>query len=235
MPAVRNPRRVKDGGGALPVVDEGFPNLARDKGNYFTRAAAPHDVYGELVRTDEKGVRWRRWDPYRSKLAAALEAGGVSDGLEVLLHAPSVLYLGAATGTTVSHVADIVAPRPVYAVEFAARPFQDLIDRLRPWSNVLPILGDARRPEEYRAMVGQAGAIIQDVAQPDQVGILMKNASTFLDEGRMVALFLKARSEDSAEEPASVYARARTKIDHGGFSWVRERPLDPFDKDAPVP
>ena len=111
MPAVRNPRRVKDGGGALPVVDEGFPNLARDKGNYFTRAAAPHDVYGELVRTDEKGVRWRRWDPYRSKLAAALEAGGVSDGLEVLLHAPSVLYLGAATGTTVSHVADIVAPR----------------------------------------------------------------------------------------------------------------------------
>jgi fibrillarin-like rRNA methylase len=228
---VRDARGVSGSGGALALLDPSLPNLARDRGNFFTRAAAPDDVYGELVRQDEHGVRWRRWDPYRSKFAAALHAGGVGDGLEVLLLAPSVLYLGAATGTTVSHIADIVAPRPVFAVEFAARPFQDLIEKLRPWSNVLPVLADARNPEEYRRLVGEVGAIVQDVAQPDQVGILAKNAAAFLQTGAMVLLFLKARSEDSAAEPAEIFAKARKALGSAGFSGVRERPLEPFDKD----
>lgn len=231
MPAVRDSGGVIGRGGALALPDPSLPNLARDKGNFFTKAAAPGDVYGELVRTDEKGVRWRRWDPYRSKFAAALHAGGVSDGIEVLLHAPSLLYLGAASGTTVSHIADIVVPRPVFAVEFATRSFQDLIEKLRPWSNVLPVLADARRPEEYRRMVGEVGAIVQDVAQPDQVGILAANARAFLQEGAMVTLFLKAGSEDSAADPEDIFAKARKELGGAGFSWVRERPLEPFDKD----
>lgn len=231
MPTVRNPRRVKGSGGALAPVDERLPNLARDKGNFFTRAAAPNDVYGELVRTDEHGARWRRWDPYRSKFAAALHAGGPSDGIDVLLQAPSVLYLGAATGTSVSHVADIVAPRSVFAVEFAPRPFQDLLERLRPWGNVMPVLEDARRPEQYRTLVGEAGAIVQDVAQPEQVAILAKNAGAFLQEGAMVLLFLKARSEDSTAEPAAIFERARKQLKEAGFSGIRERTLEPYDKD----
>jgi fibrillarin-like rRNA methylase len=231
LPAVRDPRGVNGRGGALAVPDPTLPNLARDKGNFFTRAAAPDDVYGELVRTDEKGVRWRRWDPYRSKFAAALHAGGASDGLEVLLRAPSLLYLGAASGTTVSHLADILAPRPLFAVEFASRSFQDLLEKLRPWSNVLPVLADARNPEEYRRMVGEVGAIVQDVAQPDQVGILAKNARAFLQGGAMVTLFLKAGSEDSAADPGEIFARARKQIAAAGFSWVKERHLEPFDKD----
>lgn len=228
---MRNPGRVRGDAGALSTVDPTLPNLARDKGNFFTRAAAAADVYGELVKTDDAGVRWRRWDPHRSKFAALLHEGGLSDGLGVLLHSSSLLYLGAASGTTTSHIADIVAPRNLYAVEFAARSFQDLIERLRPWPNVLPVMADARQPQTYRAMVGGAGGIVQDVAQPGQVAILRKNAQLFLQEGAMVLLFLKARSEDSAAEPSTVYANARRDLDRGGFRWVRERSLDAFEKD----
>ena len=38
-----------------------------------------------------------------------------------------MLYLGAASGTTVSHVSDVVGPEGmVYAVEFSHRPGRDL-------------------------------------------------------------------------------------------------------------
>ena len=61
-------------------------------------------VYGErLVRFS--GYEYRLWDPYRSKLAAA-----ILKGLEIVPICPNyrVLYLGAASGTTASHVSDIV-------------------------------------------------------------------------------------------------------------------------------
>ena len=47
------------------------------------------------------------WNPFRSKLAAAI-VGGV--GNIYMPPGSKVLYLGAANGTTVSHVSDIVGP-----------------------------------------------------------------------------------------------------------------------------
>lgn len=47
------------------------------------------------------------WNPFRSKLAASIVGG-----IENIYMQPGskVLYLGAASGTTVSHVADLVGP-----------------------------------------------------------------------------------------------------------------------------
>lgn len=52
-------------------------------------------------------IEYRVWNPFRSKLAA-----GVLGGLDNIHIAPGkkVLYLGAASGTSVSHVADVVGP-----------------------------------------------------------------------------------------------------------------------------
>jgi rRNA 2'-O-methyltransferase fibrillarin len=69
-------------------------------------------VYGEKRISIEGGVdgtkiEYRVWNPFRSKLAA-----GVLGGLDDIFIKPGkkVLYLGAASGTSVSHVADIVGP-----------------------------------------------------------------------------------------------------------------------------
>ena len=81
-----------------------------------------------------------------------------------------MLYLGAAAGTTVSHVADIVGPSGcVYAVEFAHRPGRDLINMAKSRTNVIPIIEDARHPLKYRMLVGMVDTVFADVAQPDQV------------------------------------------------------------------
>jgi len=80
-------------------------------------------------------TEYRVWNPFRSKLAA-----GVLGGLDHIYIAPGkkVLYLGAASGTSVSHVADIVGPEGVvYAVEFSPRSGRDLINMAKKRTNVI--------------------------------------------------------------------------------------------------
>lgn len=58
-------------------------------------------------QTEGEKIEYRVWNPFRSKLAAAI-LGGIDE-----VHMPpgsKVLYLGAASGTTVSHVSDVVGP-----------------------------------------------------------------------------------------------------------------------------
>lgn len=132
------------------------------------------------------------WNPFRSKIAAAI-LGGVDN-----IHigpGKKVLYLGAASGTTVSHVADIVGPEGlVYAVEFSHRSGRDLINVAKKRTNVIPIIEDARRPEKYRMLVGMVDVIFADVAQPDQARIIALNAHHFLKNGGHFVISIKVCS-----------------------------------------
>ena len=95
-----------------------FSSVYSLDGKLATKNLAPrHRVYGEkLVECD--GTEYRMWDLFRSKLAGAIVKG--------LSHVPIqpgslVLYLGASTGTTPSHVSDIVGEEgAVFANEFAS-------------------------------------------------------------------------------------------------------------------
>ena len=140
----------------------------------------------------------RVWDPYRSKMSALYHVG---TGVE-LTPGMRVLYLGAANGTTVSHVADYVDV--VYAVEFAPRPMQDLLEVSRRRRNIIPIMADATRPEQYAPLVEAVDLIYQDVAQPEQASIALRNCS-FLKTGGFLVLMLKTRSVDVRKEPAAIF------------------------------
>ena len=119
--------------GVFILVVDGQTRLA-------TRSNDPVPVYGERILCG-----YRLWDPFRSKLAALLLK---SKGRGLRLKRDSkVLYLGAATGTTVSHVSDIVADGLVYAVEFSPRSMRDLIRLCERRENIIPILADAAQPE----------------------------------------------------------------------------------------
>jgi fibrillarin-like pre-rRNA processing protein len=84
-------------------------------------------VYGErLVKWN--GVEYREWNPYRSKLAAAIANGLKFVPIQEGTH---VLYLGAASGTTPSHISDIVGEKGlIYAVEFSPRVFREFMEKL---------------------------------------------------------------------------------------------------------
>ena len=152
----------------------------------------PGGVYGE--RTVQG---YRLWSPKRSKLAALYHLGKGID----LENYHRVLYLGAANGTTVSHIADYV--EVVYAVEPAPRPMQDLMVVARQRKNIIPIMADARKPERYLPLVEKVDIVYQDVAQPDQAEILSVNSRFLVSDGIMVFM-LKPRSIDVTRTPAFV-------------------------------
>ena len=184
-----------------------------------------------LVSRGEGGVYNERmlggtriWEPYRSKLAALYHVG---KGVE-LESSLRVLYLGAANGTTVSHVADYT--EAVYAVEFAPRPMQDLIEVARRRKNVIPIMADATRPETYAPIVEAVDLIYQDVAQPGQAAIAIRNC-LFLKPGGYLILMLKTRSVDVRKDPAIVFDETIAALKEAGFIVLESVWLTPYHQD----
>ena len=185
-------------------------------------------VYGEQL-IHYKGVEYRVWNPFRSKLAGAILKKVAIVPLE---EGDKVLYLGAATGTTASHVSDIVGDEgKVYCIEFSPRVMRELVRVCEVRRNMLPILADARLPSTYRALVEQVDMIYCDVAQPEQAKLLADNADMFLKSGGWIMLAIKARSVDVTKEPSDVYRREMNTLKTRGFKLQSVVHLEPFDKD----
>ena len=185
-------------------------------------------VYGErLVKFGRD--EYRLWDPFRSKFAAA-----ILKGLETVPILPNhkVLYLGAASGTTASHISDIVGEEGrVYCVEFASRSLRELVNNVCVFRyNMSPILADARLPETYLRMVQLVDSIYCDVAQPEQARILADNAVMFLSNGGWVMLAIKAQSIDVTKDPSVVYQNEIDVLESRGFRVSEVVGLEPYDK-----
>nr|ABR27279.1 fibrillarin [Nyctotherus ovalis] len=192
-------------------------------------------VYNEKRITVEEGenkVEYRVWNPYRSKLGAA-----VLGGVENIYMEPGskVLYLGAASGTTVSHVSDIVGENGVvYAVEFSKRTGRDLVNMARKRPNIIPIIEDARYPKRYRMLVGMVDVIFADVAQPDQARILGLNAQHFVKNGGHFVISIKANCIDSTLAPEAAFAKEVERLKIEKFRPVEQLTLEPYEKDHAV-
>ncbi|KAK8952516.1 putative mediator of RNA polymerase II transcription subunit 36b [Platanthera zijinensis] len=190
-------------------------------------------VYGEkrvsVQNEDGTKVEYRVWNPFRSKLAAAI-LGGV-DNIWIT-PGSRVLYLGAASGTTVSHVSDIVGPTGmVYAVEFSHRSGRDLVNMAKKRTNIIPIIEDARHPAKYRMLVGMVDVIFSDVAQPDQARILALNASYFLKNGGHFVISIKANCIDSTVPAEAVFAQVVKTLQVDQFKPSEQVTLEPFERD----
>lgn len=202
----------------------------REQKSISTKSLVPGtSVYGEkLVKEGED--EFRLWSPRRSKLSAAIKRG-----LREMPIQPGskVLYLGAASGTTVSHCSDIVGPNGViYAVEFSQRTVRDLVQLAAVRPNIIPILDDARHPTRYAPLVsGTIEVVYQDVAQPNQASILYENLKTFCSFGAWGMLAIKARSIDSISSLEEVYSREIAELDNKGLEIVENINLEPLEKD----
>ncbi|KAK3515650.1 hypothetical protein QTP70_026428 [Hemibagrus guttatus] len=192
-------------------------------------------VYGEKrisVEDGEAKIEYRAWNPFRSKLAAAI-LGGI-DQIHIK-PGTKVMYLGAASGTTVSHVSDIVGPDGlVYAVEFSHRSGRDLLNVAKKRTNIIPIIEDARHPHKYRMLVGMVDVIFADVAQPDQTRIVALNAHNFLKNGGHFVISIKANCIDSTASPEAVFASEVRKMSAENMKPQEQLTLEPYERDHAV-
>lgn len=216
-----NVKKHKFPGVYIVIDDDGSEKIA-------TKNLVPgQKVYGERVIKWE-GEEYRIWNPNRSKLGAA-----ILNGLKNFPIKPgsTVLYLGIASGTTASHVSDIVGwEGKIFGIEFSPRVLRELVPLVEERRNIVPILGDATKPEEYRALVTKVDVIFEDVAQPTQAKILIDNAKAYLKSGGYGMISIKSRSIDVTKEPEEVFREVEKEL--GEYFEVIERiSLEPYEKD----
>jgi fibrillarin-like pre-rRNA processing protein len=206
-------------------MKEIFPGVFREGKRLFTlNYARGRKVYGEkLVKVGEK--EFREWASERSKLAAAL-----SNNLRRFPFTKNakILYLGASTGTTVSHLSDICPEGIIYAIEFSERVFHGLLSLSAVRQNIVPIMSDARKLANYR-WIEEVDVIFCDIAQPDETEIAVRNADEFLKRGGILMLSIKSQSIDVTKKSSQVYASEKKKLEKD-FEIQEMINLEPFEK-----
>ncbi len=174
-------------------------------------------VYGERL-VNFKETEYREWDPYRSKIAALILQNPNNNFLKNDL---KCLYLGCASGTSISHLSDISKDGILYGVEFAERSIRQLIQNTSERNNIIPILGDARFPVNYANKIfTNINLIYQDVAQPNQAEIAIANANYYLDKDGILILAIKSQSIDSLVKSEKVYAMEKKFIEKSGYEII---------------
>jgi len=187
-----------------------------------------NQVYNEKLLT-VKEVEYRIWNPFRSKLAAAI----MNDLKDFPFNQKSdVLYLGVSTGTTISHISDIVGQKgTIFGIEHASRVARDFLDRVASHrKNIVPIIHDARKPEEFFSVYKKVDIVYVDIAQPDQTDIAIENCKLYLKSGGYMFLVIKTRSIDVTKDPRKVIENEIKKLEQC-FQIKQMIDLQPYDKD----
>jgi len=206
-----------------------LPGVIKEANRLFTVIPGQYPtktVYGERI-VSKDGRALRVWSPYRSKLAAAiLKRASIEFSRDY-----HVLYLGAATGTTVSHLSDLLTEGTIYAVEISSFAMQRLVALSRERSNIIPILADAFHPERYSNIISDVDVVYQDISQRNQVDIFIKNCNLYLKEKGYGIIMIKARSIDVNLKPTKIYKMVKQQIIKDGYEIVDYKNLNPYARD----
>lgn len=190
---------------------------------------AGEKVYGEeLVKISGTEYRW--WNPYRSKIAAAIK-----NGLKEFPVKPEskILYLGSAEGTTISHLSDITGDKGlIFGVDINAKTMQKFLYLCEKRKNLLPILADANRPETLKEYLQgtKVDVLCQDVSQKNQAEIFLKNARMYLKPSGKGLLSVKARSISQTKTFKQIVKNEEKKLENE-FSIIQTIDLNPFETD----
>ena len=205
----------------IGLEDDNISNIILDGREHLAtlNLIRGNTVYGERLIL-KKGNEYRIWDPFRSKLAAALTKGLKN------FHLPArsnVLYLGASTGTTVSHLSDIVGQiGKIFAIESSSRVARELIINVASKrQNFIPIIADARKPRSYFSIFDTIDLVYCDIAQPDQTCIAIENCKVYLKAGGVLLLVIKTRSIDVTMDPRKVIKQEVKKLEENSFVVIQ--------------
>lgn len=208
-------------------IFEVYESYEKRRQLYTINLVPGKQVYGEKL-ISENGIEYREWDVFKSKIASSILKGSPN---VFIRKKDVVLYLGSASGTTVSHVSDIVGTEGlIFAVDIAPRVMRDLIFLSYQRKNIVPILADSNKTDLLKERVCTVDVLYQDVAQKNQVEIFLKNVDLFLKSGGYALLAVKARSMDVTKNPKQIFRDVKERLEKE-MTIIDQRDLEPFQRD----
>ncbi|MBI1972280.1 MAG: fibrillarin-like rRNA/tRNA 2'-O-methyltransferase [Candidatus Aenigmarchaeota archaeon] len=182
-------------------LKEIFDGVFSIDGRLATKNLVKGRSYSEKI-LNIGGEEYRVWNPDKSKAAAAITKGIRNFPIK---KGSKILYLGIAQGQTASYFSDIIGHEGIiYGVEFSSRAVSDLVISTEKRGNIVSIKADARKPEDY-SWVEKVDVVYEDVADPEQVAILLRNAGAFLKKGGYAMMAIKSRSIDVTRAPKEIF------------------------------
>jgi len=207
---------------------ENFVGVYMIEDHLATKNLTPgHKVYGEKL-VEVEGKEYRIWEQRRSKLGAAILKGINTFPFE---ERSKVLYLGASSGTTPSHISDVCTDGTVWCVEFSPRMMRSLVELAMIRKNIIPILDDATKPQNYLHLLEKVDVLYSDVAQPKQSELFMNNMKLYLKPEGIGIIMIKARSIDVTKSPKKIFKEEESKLKISGFRVLEKINLEPYEKD----
>ncbi|MCS7122989.1 MAG: fibrillarin-like rRNA/tRNA 2'-O-methyltransferase [Candidatus Aenigmarchaeota archaeon] len=175
----------------------------------------------------KNNIEFRIWDPYTSKPAAAIKKGIKNFPLKKNM---KILYLGFASGKTATYFSDIIGKEGIiYGVEISWDVLKDSFFACQERKNMLPILADARKPNEYKDFIlEKVDVVYEDIASPDMIRILNINSKEFLKENGFAIIAIKSQCIDSTKDPKIVYRECLKELSKD-FEILDKIELDPYE------
>lgn len=201
-------------------------NLIKQGNNFYTKSATPQINFYKEDSLVINSNTFFLWDPRRSKIAAAMAKGIKNLGFD---ESSKILYLGAAQGQTVSHIADLITTGQIFAVEISPIAARSLYFLAKARQNIVPIIEDARFPERYSDLP-KVDFVFEDVADSQQIEILIDNCNRFLKPKGFAMIAVKARSIDVSKSPYEIFKMCEKKLAQT-FTILQRIDLYPFEKD----
>ena len=185
------------------------------------------DYKENLVQTN--GKRYSIWNPYTSKLAAA-----IINGMEIfpILKKTKILYVDPATEKTVKHISNIVGINgKIFVVRDVMKNSKNFLEQIvKNRSNIFTIIPDKTNPARLTGMTETVDVIYIDIAEHNQTEIAIQNCKNHLRIGGFLMLIVTTKNIDFANNPSKKNQEERKKL-QTSFDIIQEINLTDFFKE----
>ena len=185
------------------------------------------DYKENLVQTN--GKRYSIWNPYTSKLAAA-----IINGMEIfpILKKTKILYLDPTSKKTIKHISDIVGINgKIFVVRDVMKNSKNFLEQIvKNRSNIFTIVPDKTNPARLTGMTETVDVIYIDITEHNQTEIAIQNCKNHLRIGGFLMLIVPTKNIDFANNPSKKNQEERKKL-QTSFDIIQEINLTDFFKE----
>ena len=172
------------------------------------------------------GKQYSIWNPYMSKLAAA-----IINGMEIfpILKKTKILYLDPTTEKTVKHISNIVGINgKIFVVRDVMKNSKNFLGQImknRP--NIFLIVPDKTNPTKFSSMTEMVDVVYIDIAKHNEIEITIQNCKNYLRNGGYLMLVVPTKNIDFVNNPSKKNQEERKEL-QSSFDIIQEINLTGF-------
>ena len=190
--------------------------------------ASINEVYNEkLIKIN--GKQYNLWNPYTSKLAAA-----IVNGMEIfpILKKTKVLYLNDTIEKTLSHISDIIGVNgKIFILRDINENSKKFLDNvMNDRTNVFTITRDNGDPAKFSSKTEMVNVVYVDITQHNETEVAIQNCKRYLTDGGFLMLVVPTKKIDFVNNPNGQNLEEIQKL-QSSFEIIQQINLTDFFKE----